>query len=77
MDEQFSQTMNLIHMEFEHERQLMSDCHRQEIERLRDIMFAMDQNHLDREADAKQEFQSTRDEIKNKVIYSIDPRHKD
>ena len=45
----------------------MSECHKREIERLRDIIFAMEQNNIERETDAKQEFQSIRDEIKNKV----------
>lgn len=49
------------------ERLMMIEKHLQEINDLADIMFAMDQNFQDRENDARSEYQSMRDEIKNKV----------
>ena len=53
--------------EFNSERSLIIEQHRREINDLQDILFAMEQNSNDRENDAKQDFQSLRDEIKNKV----------
>jgi len=38
---------------------------------LQDIMYAMDQSYEDRDADARIEFQSQRDELKNKVTTSM------
>lgn len=46
----------------------MVDQHNAEMNDIADILFAMEQNYQEREADAKSEFQSMRDEIKNKVI---------
>ena len=48
---------------------MMAEQHCEEMTELQDIMFAMEQNINDREADAKSDFQSTRDEIKNKVCF--------
>lgn len=46
---------------------MMIEKHLEEMNDLADIMFAMDQNFQDRENEAKSEYQSNRDEIKNKV----------
>lgn len=53
------------------EKLMMVEKHLQEMNDLADIMFAMDQNFQDRENDAKSEYQSMRDEIKNKVAYPL------
>ena len=53
--------------EFDTERQMLLEQHGDEISDLQDIMFAMEQNFNERENDARSEFQSMRDEIKNKV----------
>ena len=45
----------------------MNTMHHSEMKRLQDILFAMDYNHTEQENEAKQEFQSLRDDIKNKV----------
>lgn len=45
----------------------MIEKHLEEMNDLADIVFAMDQNFQDRENEAKSEYQSMRDEIKNKV----------
>ena len=56
---------------------MMVEQHTKEMTELTDIMFAMEQNFNEKEGEAKSEFQSMRDEIKNKVhmfffvIYSI------
>ena len=53
--------------EFDTERSVVVQQHGEEMTELQDIMFAMEQNFTERETDAKGEFQSMRDEIKNKV----------
>lgn len=49
------------------ERLMMIEKHLEEMNDLADILFAMDQNFQDRENEARSEYQSMRDEIKNKV----------
>jgi len=46
----------------------MNTMHHSEMKRLQDILFAMDYNHTEQENEAKQEFQSLRDDIKNKNL---------
>lgn len=48
----------------------MLDQHSQETNEISDILFAMDQNFQEREREAKSDFQSLVDEIRNKVIIS-------
>lgn len=57
--------------EFDTERKLLIEQHAQEMNDLQDIMFAMEQNFNERENEAKAEFQSMRDEIKNKVNITV------
>jgi hypothetical protein len=45
----------------------MIDQHDVEMNDIADILFAMEQNFQDRENEAKSEFQSMTDEIRNKV----------
>ena len=42
--------------------------HYKEMNEIEDIMFAMEQHFEESESEAKQEFHSLRDEIKNKVV---------
>ena len=44
---------------------------RREMHDIQDIMFAMEEEWNELENEAKQDFQSLRDEIKNKVMYYI------
>ena len=44
--------------------------HRKEMHDIQDIMFAMEEEWSELENEAKQDFQSLRDEIKNKVTVS-------
>ena len=46
---------------------MIIEQHKQEMNDLQDILFAMEENAGEREGEARQEFQSLRDEIKNKV----------
>ena len=64
---EFSSEQDVLIKEFDTERSMMVEQHQKEMTELTDIMFAMEQNNTEREADAKSEFQSMRDEIKNKV----------
>lgn len=49
----------------------MLDQHSREMNEISDILFAMDQNFQEREREAKSDFQSLVDEIRNKVIISF------
>ena len=71
LNKEFSEEQDVLIKEFDSERSLMLDQHQREMTELTDIMFAMEQNFNEREGDAKSEFQSMRDEIKNKVSHSF------
>lgn len=58
----------MIRREFETEKELITQLHSSELQRIHDVMFAMEQNQQDKEGEARQDFQSMRDEIKNKVF---------
>ena len=62
-----SEELEIIREEFDTERAMLTEQHNKEMNDIADILFAMDQNFQERESDAKAEFQSMRDEIKNKV----------
>uniref|UniRef100_H3BAT3 Coiled-coil domain containing 65 n=1 Tax=Latimeria chalumnae TaxID=7897 RepID=H3BAT3_LATCH len=49
-------------------RELLLAQHKMEMTQLHDIMFAMEQNFMDHDNEVKQEYQSVRDEIKNKDL---------
>lgn len=67
MEEDFSNNLHTIRTEFDHEKELIADCHSHEIDKIQDTMFALEENHIESENEAKQEFHSLRDEVKNKV----------
>lgn len=60
--------LEILKKEFDTERALIIEQHKQELNDLQDILFAMEQNTTERENDARQDFQSLRDEIKNKNL---------
>merc|ERR1719376_1971291 len=64
----YNDELTTIKREFDDERQLMNQMHHSEMKKLQDILFAMDYNHTEQENEAKQEFQSLRDDIKNKNL---------
>ena len=66
MDE-YHEELEIVREEFDTERAIMIDQHNAEMNDVADILFAMEQNFQERENDAKSDFQSMRDEIKNKV----------
>ena len=59
--------LEIICEEFDLERAMLIEQHNIEMNDIADILFAMDQNFQERENEAKSDFQSMRDEIKNKV----------
>ena len=65
--QEFCDEQRTLVNEFETERSLICAQHNLEINELEDIMYAMDQCFEDRDAEARTEFQSQRDELKNKV----------
>ena len=67
LQSEYEEEKTVLMEEFETERCFLLEQHAQEMNDLQDIMFAMEQNFNERENDAKSEFQSMRDEIKNKV----------
>jgi len=64
---EFCEEQSTLVNEFETERALICAQHNLEVQELQDIMYAMDQSFDDRDAEAHAEFQSQRDEVKNKV----------
>ena len=64
---EYDEELEIIKEEFDTERGIMIDQHNSETNDIADILFAMEQNFQERENEAKSEFQSMRDEIKNKV----------
>lgn len=69
LEEEYDDELEIIREEFDSERAMLIEMHNKEMNDIADILFAMEQNCNDRENDAKAEFQSMRDEIKNKVGY--------
>lgn len=68
LKDEYDDELEIIKDEFDTERAIMVDQHNAEMNDIADILFAMEQNFQEREAEAKGDFQSMRDEIKNKVI---------
>ena len=62
-----AEELEIIREEFDTERAFLMEQHNKEMNDIADILFAMEQNFNERENDAKADFQSMRDEIKNKV----------
>jgi hypothetical protein len=65
---EFCEEQSMLVKEFESERELITVQHQLEMRELQDIMYAMEQNFLEKESDARGEFQSQRDELKNKNL---------
>jgi len=65
---EYSVELEIICEEFDLERAMLIEQHNIEMNDIADILFAMDQNFQERENEAKSDFQSMRDEIKNKNL---------
>ncbi|XP_056418228.1 dynein regulatory complex subunit 2 [Hyla sarda] len=72
LQEEYQQELDAVQKEFDTERNLIIEQSEKEISYLQNVMLAMDQNTLESENEAKQEFQSMRDDIKNK---SLEEKH--
>lgn len=70
LQSEYEEELEILKNEFDTERAMIIDHHRQEMNDIQDILFAMEENASERENEARQEFQSLRDEIKNKVCFS-------
>ncbi|XP_068678693.1 dynein regulatory complex subunit 2-like [Montipora capricornis] len=66
--DEYSQEQEILKEEFDTERMKIVNQHRREMHDIQDIMFAMEEEWNELENDAKQDFQSLRDEIKNKNL---------
>ena len=64
---EFDNEQEVLIFEFDTEREMLVGQNQRELTELQDIIFAMEQNFAERENEAKNEFQSIRDELKNKV----------
>ena len=67
LQDEYNKELDTIRREFDTEKELISQLHSTELQHLHDVMFAMEQNQQEKEGEARQDFQSMRDEIKNKV----------
>ncbi|XP_067832424.1 dynein regulatory complex subunit 2 [Heptranchias perlo] len=72
LENEFEAELKSLKEEFDTERQQMIAQHEQEMTNLEDIMYAMDQIFSEVANDARQEFNSTRDDLKNK---SLEEKH--
>lgn len=66
LQQEYEEELEVIREEFDTERSIMIDQHNVEMNDIADILFAMEQNFQDKENEAKSEFQSMTDEIRNK-----------
>ena len=64
---EFETEQDVLIVEFDTEREMLVRQNQKELTELQDIIFAMEQEFAERENEAKNEFQSIRDELKNKV----------
>ncbi|XP_063808787.1 dynein regulatory complex subunit 2 isoform X2 [Pseudophryne corroboree] len=72
LQEEYQQELETVQREFDTERKMIIAQKQKEMLYLQNVMLAMEQNTSESENDAKQEFQSMRDDIKNK---SLEEKH--
>ncbi|KAK2173222.1 hypothetical protein NP493_892g03010 [Ridgeia piscesae] len=65
---EFETEQDVLIVEFDTEREMLVRQNQKELTELQDIIFAMEQEFAERENEAKNEFQSIRDELKNKNL---------
>ncbi|KAJ8338676.1 hypothetical protein SKAU_G00354620 [Synaphobranchus kaupii] len=66
LEQQWNTELEELCTAFNTEREQMVSQHRQECAYLEDVDFAMEQSHKEVNADTRQEFMSTRNDIKNR-----------
>ncbi|XP_065275821.1 dynein regulatory complex subunit 2 [Emys orbicularis] len=68
LDEDYNTELEALKKEFETERMMIIEHHDKESRYLRDVLLALEQNFSESEYEAKLDFQSTRDDVKNKNL---------
>uniref|UniRef100_A0A8D2ISF1 Dynein regulatory complex subunit 2 n=1 Tax=Varanus komodoensis TaxID=61221 RepID=A0A8D2ISF1_VARKO len=68
LDEDYHTELQALQKEFDTERKLIIQHHNQESRYIQDVLLAMEQNFADSEYEARLDFQSTRDDVKNKNL---------
>jgi len=68
LEEEYRKELEGLRAEFDKERQQLISRHKHEMKDLGDVMYAMELRHTERETEAKHEFQSLMDELKNKNL---------
>ena len=72
MEDEFIVELTTLKEEFDTERKIMFDKHKLEMEYLNDVLYALEQQFSEKDFELKNEFQSNRDELKNK---SVEEKH--
>ncbi|XP_040197115.1 dynein regulatory complex subunit 2 [Rana temporaria] len=72
LQEEYQQELDTVLQEFDTERKMIMEQENKEMLCIQNVILAMEQNTLENESEAKHEFQSMRDEIKNK---SLEEKH--
>ncbi|XP_051817951.1 dynein regulatory complex subunit 2 [Antechinus flavipes] len=68
LEDCYNEELEALTKEFETEKKMIIDLHEKEMRFLQDVYLAMEQNFLDAEYEAKLEFQSMWDDLKNKNL---------
>ncbi|KAH0629153.1 hypothetical protein JD844_011008 [Phrynosoma platyrhinos] len=68
LEEDYQTELQAMQKEFDTERKMIIEHHEQETRYLQDVLLAMEQNFADSEYEARLDFQSTRDDVKNKNL---------
>ena len=63
-----TERLNQLEIEFDKEREMLVQQNQRELTEVQGVIFAMKQNIVERENEAKNEFQSIREELKNKNL---------
>ncbi|XP_038608912.1 dynein regulatory complex subunit 2 [Tachyglossus aculeatus] len=68
LEESYASELEALSREFDRERKMIIDHHEKESRYLQDVFLAMEQTFTDTEYEGKLEFQSMRDDLKNKNV---------
>ncbi|KAM6981394.1 dynein regulatory complex subunit 2 [Aplochiton taeniatus] len=68
LEQQWGSSLGELGLEFNSERSQVMSQHQQEFAYLEDVTFAMEQYYSEADSEARQDYQSTRDDIKNRNI---------
>ncbi|XP_062979205.1 dynein regulatory complex subunit 2 [Elgaria multicarinata webbii] len=68
LEEDYHTELQALQKEFDAERKVIIQHHDQESRYIQDVLLAMEQNFADSEYEARLDFQSTRDDVKNKNL---------